>query len=359
MYVSNGGVASGTVISQGGKEYVNSNGIDIGMVISSGGLAFISSGGTMSGGTLISGASLLVYSGGTVKAGPDDLRRHRHNLRCGRRWSRTITFAGSGGDLAIDNLANFHATIGGYSTGDEFDLGGFSYSSSETRSFTEAGSLTSGTLTVTDGAQVAHLTLLGSYVTSNFALSNDTHGGTFVKFSLTCCDRIRNPSRRRVPYRWLHPPRKRRVRLRPSAADLFRAAAEANISRHRPICPPSSVRTACASTTILAPAWRCRTVEGHGASGSRISIPAMSGTRNHDAERPCRQRQALLSACPDRGVLRRARGADARLRLPRQGGAGPAAGSADAQATASAGSPMRRSFSAPAAAASVWRLRNG
>jgi hypothetical protein len=37
-------------------------------------------------------------------------------------------------------------------------------------------------LTVTDGADVAKLTLLGNYVTSEFALSTDSHGGTFVRF---------------------------------------------------------------------------------------------------------------------------------------------------------------------------------
>jgi hypothetical protein len=37
-------------------------------------------------------------------------------------------------------------------------------------------------LTVTDGANVAKLTLLGHYFTSDFALPTDAHGGTFVKF---------------------------------------------------------------------------------------------------------------------------------------------------------------------------------
>jgi hypothetical protein len=37
-----------------------------------------------------------------------------------------------------------------------------------------------GLLTVTDGAKIIHLTLKGSYATSNFRLANDGHGGTFV-----------------------------------------------------------------------------------------------------------------------------------------------------------------------------------
>jgi hypothetical protein len=63
----------------------------------------------------------------------------------------------------------------------KIDLTGFAYSSSgETASWTEAPSNTSGTLTVTDGAQVAHLTILGDFVTSNFTLSTDGHSGTYI-----------------------------------------------------------------------------------------------------------------------------------------------------------------------------------
>jgi hypothetical protein len=48
--------------------------------------------------------------------------------------------------------------------------------------YTEAASLLSGTLSVHDGGLTANLTLLGKYVTSDFALANDAHGGSFVKF---------------------------------------------------------------------------------------------------------------------------------------------------------------------------------
>jgi autotransporter passenger strand-loop-strand repeat protein len=167
------------VISSGGRQYVLSGGIDRGTIISAGGLAFISSGGTISGGKLISGATLTVSSGGYVSAG---LTISAGTANLYGNVSAGVNFAGSGGDLALYNLAAFHATIGGFSTGDMFDLGGFSYSSAETVSFTEAGSLTSGTLQVTDGGLTANLTLVGGYATSNFALSNDGHGGTFVKY---------------------------------------------------------------------------------------------------------------------------------------------------------------------------------
>ena len=92
-----------------------------------------------------------------------------------------VLFSGAG-DLALYDLSGFHATIGGFSTNDKFDLGGFAYGAGEVLSYHEAGGLTSGTLTVTDGSKSAHLTLLGNYVTGDFALLNDSHGGTFVKF---------------------------------------------------------------------------------------------------------------------------------------------------------------------------------
>ena len=58
------------------------------------------------------------------------------------------------------------------------DLGGFAFSSGESVTWTQSG--TSGTLTVSDGAKVAQLTLIGTYATGDFQLSTDGHGGTFV-----------------------------------------------------------------------------------------------------------------------------------------------------------------------------------
>ena len=97
---------------------------------------------------------------------------------------QAVTFAGTGGDLVLWNLPDFAAVISGFGTGDQVDLGGFAFSSSgETLTFTEAGSNTSGTLTVVDGGKTASLTLAGSYATSDFMLANDGVGGTFVKFT--------------------------------------------------------------------------------------------------------------------------------------------------------------------------------
>jgi len=80
----------------------------------------------------------------------------------------------------LANLPGFGASIAGMTgAGQKVDLVGFAYNSA-TESASWSQGTGSGALTVTDGAQVAHLSLIGTYVTSNFTLSTDGAGGTFV-----------------------------------------------------------------------------------------------------------------------------------------------------------------------------------
>jgi autotransporter passenger strand-loop-strand repeat protein len=181
LLVSSGGVASGTTISSGGVEHVSGGGTDRLSIISSGGAEFIQSAGIVSGTTLISGARLSVSSGGLIQAGLS-ISGGTAVISGTMAAGQKVGFGGTGGDLALYNLGAFAAQISGFATGDEFDLGGFAYGAGETRGFTEAASHTSGTLKVVDGARSASLTLLGSYVSGDFALSTDGAGGTFVKF---------------------------------------------------------------------------------------------------------------------------------------------------------------------------------
>ena len=119
----------------------------------------IDAGATVAGGLVLNGGTGLIS--GAAAAG------------------QTVSFTASGGDLILDNLSGFSASIAGMTNaGDKIDLGGFAYSAGETVSWTQGSG--SGTLTVTDGGLVAKLTLIGSHSTSNFALSNDGKGGTYI-----------------------------------------------------------------------------------------------------------------------------------------------------------------------------------
>jgi hypothetical protein len=92
---------------------------------------------------------------------------------------QNASFWGPTAVLELDNLPGFRAKISGMSgAGQQIDLDRFTFSSGESVTWAQSGA--SGTLTVTDGAKVANLTLIGTYVSSDFHLTNDGHGGTFV-----------------------------------------------------------------------------------------------------------------------------------------------------------------------------------
>ena len=83
--------------------------------------------------------------------------------------------------LQLDASQSFSGTISGFGVPGGIDLVDVAFNSATTTlGFQEAGSNLSGTLTVNDGAHVAALTLLGQYVTGQFHMVNDGHGGTLV-----------------------------------------------------------------------------------------------------------------------------------------------------------------------------------
>jgi len=99
--------------------------------------------------------------------------------------SGTVTFV-SGGTLELDAggpafLPGVIKDFGKPDPSDRIDLRGIAFAAGTTSvSLVEAPGNTSGTLSVTDGTHTTHLILLGSYVTSQFHLVSDGHGGTMV-----------------------------------------------------------------------------------------------------------------------------------------------------------------------------------
>ena len=170
-----GAVARGTVLS-GGTEY--DLGVTSAVVVHSGGHEVVSSGGVASVAAIGPGALLTVWSGGAVSGGLK-LYGGRAVISGTMAAGQTATFAGSSAVLELDNLPGFAAKISGMSSATQLvDLGGFTFSTGESATWAQSG--TSGTLAVSDGAKVAHLTLIGTYTSSSFHLTNDGHGGTFV-----------------------------------------------------------------------------------------------------------------------------------------------------------------------------------
>jgi len=171
------GQDSGSVLYAGGEEFVESGGTASHSVISSGGHEIVLAGGVASGATVSSGG-ILSISGGSASGGLT-IAGGRATITGKMAAGQTVTFATSAGVLELANLAAFGAKISGLSSPTQkIDLDGFVYSSAEKAAWAQTG--TSGTLTVTDGAKTAHLTLIGTYATGNFTMSADGHGGTFV-----------------------------------------------------------------------------------------------------------------------------------------------------------------------------------
>jgi hypothetical protein len=145
----------------GGTVNINGPVTNTGTIETVGGHVVIASG--------LSGAGKLVVNGGVMEAAVAGV-------------AMATTFAVGGGTLQLDASQSFTGPIRGFSkTGATiFDLRDVGFSSAGEAVFVENGAGTSGTLTVTNGGQVAKLTLIGNYTGVTFTASDDTHGGVQV-----------------------------------------------------------------------------------------------------------------------------------------------------------------------------------
>jgi hypothetical protein len=93
-------------------------------------------------------------------------------------YSGKVTFAGSTGTLRLDSSSSFAGTVAGMTGQDAIDFRDINPAAVQTPTY--SGTSTGGTLAVTDGTHSANIALLGNYLASTFAPSNDGHSGTAV-----------------------------------------------------------------------------------------------------------------------------------------------------------------------------------
>jgi autotransporter passenger strand-loop-strand repeat protein len=153
--VAIGGVGSGTTISAGGETFVY--GSATGSIVASGGVELVQAGGTLNGATL-SGGLIDIRSGSTA-------------------GTSQINFTSAGGTLQLDDSQHFNGVISGFGVPGGIDLTDIAFSGA-TLGYTN--NVNSGVLTITNGANVATIQVLGQYVQANFNLSNDGNGGVLV-----------------------------------------------------------------------------------------------------------------------------------------------------------------------------------
>ncbi|EHR01378.1 VCBS domain-containing protein [Bradyrhizobium sp. WSM471] len=87
----------------------------------------------------------------------------------------------SGGTLSLGDAFHFNGTISGFNDLDIIELNNFNPDSA-TISYVQNAN-TGGTLTIANGAQVAHLTLLGDYTADSFNLVSDLPGHALVTYA--------------------------------------------------------------------------------------------------------------------------------------------------------------------------------
>jgi hypothetical protein len=98
-------------------------------------------------------------------------------------FTEHVTFlAGSTGTLELAQSRNYTGTVSGLSTtgANALDLNDIAYVDGTTKA-AYSGTASSGVLTVTSGAHVAKIKLLGDYLGSTWNLSADSSGGTIVR----------------------------------------------------------------------------------------------------------------------------------------------------------------------------------
>jgi hypothetical protein len=181
--VSAGGTLRGTQLGTnanydiptvlGGTVIVASGGTTIGDEIASGGREVISSGGHAAQDIWLIGGTLEVGSGGLA----DDVE---FGIVSG------LLQYDSGSTLVLDASTSFHGVVAGFGNNgapDQIDLADIAYGTAGKKGpLSYNGNDVGGTLTVTDGVHTANIALIGQYTASEFAVSNDGHGGTLITF---------------------------------------------------------------------------------------------------------------------------------------------------------------------------------
>ena len=98
--------------------------------------------------------------------------------------SGEVTFAGPTGTLWLDHPGTFTGKVADFGAQEGIDLPGIAFGARTTLGYAQNKSDTGGTLTVKNGAEVAKIALLGSYIAMNFVATADGHGGTLITENL-------------------------------------------------------------------------------------------------------------------------------------------------------------------------------
>jgi autotransporter passenger strand-loop-strand repeat protein len=181
--VFSGGVANGTTVLKGGR-IVYAGGTFTGVTVSSGSFEAIAKGTTVKALQVGAGVTLTVSSGATASA--TTLSGGTEIVASGGKIGGAVTFAKNTtkGELEILGAKSAALKVSGFAKTDTIDLAGFAFKGAKL-SFVENKGKTQGTLTITDGALTATVTLFGQYVAGGFKLAAAGAGTAITYVSAT------------------------------------------------------------------------------------------------------------------------------------------------------------------------------
>jgi hypothetical protein len=104
-------------------------------------------------------------------------------LELSSSFTQNVTFlSGSTGTLELAKSQTYDGTISGFSSSGAtaLDLSDIQFKSGTTKA-SFAGTISGGTLSVTDGVHTARINLAGNYTGATFVVASDGHGGTTIR----------------------------------------------------------------------------------------------------------------------------------------------------------------------------------
>jgi autotransporter passenger strand-loop-strand repeat protein len=174
------GSATGTSVLAGG-ELVYAGGTIAGDKLTSGATEAVAKGAKVSGLKVGAGVTLVVSSGGIASV--TTLTGGTETVLNGGKIVGAVTMTGTKDRLSVAGKTGVAFIVSGFAKTDTLDLPSFKFSTAEKLVFVENKAKTAGTLTITDGALKATVTLFGQYVATGFHLASDGVAGTTVTYA--------------------------------------------------------------------------------------------------------------------------------------------------------------------------------
>jgi hypothetical protein len=87
------------------------------------------------------------------------------------------------GTLRLDDSLHFSGVVSGFGADDHLDLSDITFGAGVTHNYLANAEGTGGTLTVSDGAHTANISLLGQYTAEGFHMNDDHHTGTLIAYA--------------------------------------------------------------------------------------------------------------------------------------------------------------------------------